>query len=99
MEAAKGLRVPLDEGGLSGWLIKNRKSIIFDDLLTETPPVTPKHIYQPARAWLGVPIFVRDRLSGIITVQSFQPNAFDDRHLRFMESVAAQVAIALERCV
>ncbi len=96
MEDAKGLRVPLDEGGLSGWLIKNRKPIIFDDLLTETPPVTPKHIYHPARAWLGVPIFVRDRLSGIITVQSFQPNAFDDRHLRFMESVAAQVAIALE---
>ncbi|HNB52952.1 MAG TPA: GAF domain-containing protein, partial [Anaerolineales bacterium] len=96
MAEAKGMRVPLSEAGLSGWLIQNGKSMLFDDLLTETPPVTPKHIYQPARAWLGVPIFVRGKLCGLITVQSFHPAAFDEQHVRFMEAVAAQVAIALE---
>ncbi|NUM46423.1 MAG: GAF domain-containing protein [Anaerolineales bacterium] len=96
MEEAKGLRVPLEEAGLSGWLLKSGKSMLFNDLLTETPPVAPKHIYHPARAWLGVPIFVRGHLSGLITVQSFQPDVFDKRHLQFMEAVASQVAIALE---
>ncbi|GAB4580464.1 MAG: hypothetical protein Fur0022_32050 [Anaerolineales bacterium] len=96
MEDAQGMCVPLEEAGLSGWLIKNGTSILFDDLLTETPPVTPKHIYHPARSWLGVPIFIRGQLSGLITVQSFEPDAFDQKHLRFMEAVASQVAIALE---
>lgn len=96
MVEAKGMRVPLAEAGLSAWLIQNGKAMLFDDLLTETPPVIPKHIYQPARAWLGVPIFVRGKLCGLITVQSFRPAVFDEKHVRFMEAVAAQVSIALE---
>ncbi|MCB9134712.1 MAG: GAF domain-containing protein [Anaerolineales bacterium] len=91
-----GLRVPLAEAGLSGWLIQQRQSMLFDDLLTETPPVIPKHMYQPARTWLGVPIFIRGQLSGILTVQSFLPQAFDQKHIQFMEAIAAQIAIALE---
>lgn len=96
MEEANGMLIPLAEAGLTGWLIRHRQSMLFDDLLTETPPVIPKHLYHPARTWLGVPILIRGQLSGVLTVQSFSPQAFDEKHVPFMEAIAAQIAIALE---
>lgn len=96
IEEAIGMCIPLAEAGLTAWLIQHRESMLFDDLLTETPPVTPKHMYQSARTWLGVPIFIRSQLSGVLTIQSFSPQAFDKNHVQFMEAIAAQIAIALE---
>ena len=93
---AVGMRVALKEGGLTGWVIRERESLLVGDLEVDPLPVEPRHGARPARAWLGVPLIVRDRLLGAISVQSFQPQAFEDADRRFLESVAAQVATAIE---
>ncbi|HZD56931.1 MAG TPA: GAF domain-containing protein, partial [Anaerolineales bacterium] len=90
------MRLPLEDGGLTGWVLSNRSVLLVGDMERDPLPVQPKHGSRPARAWLGVPLIARDQLVGAISVQSFQPHAFDDHHQRFLESLAAQVAITVE---
>jgi PAS domain S-box-containing protein len=91
-----GLRLPYEKGGLTAWVLKNRKSLLVKDLEVDPLPVTPQHGSRPARAWLGVPLVVGGQLLGAISVQSFTPAAFDDADRQLLESLAAQISIALE---
>ncbi len=91
-----GLRVPLEQGGLSGWVLANRSTLFIRDVEQDPLPVEPKHLTRPARSWLGVPLLARDRLIGVVSVQAFEADAFDDSDRRFLEAVSGQVAIALE---
>lgn len=91
-----GARLPEDQGGLTSWVIRSRRPLLIGDLNEEDAPVEPRHITRPARSWLGVPLIARDRLIGAISLQSFGPGAFSKGDIRFLESLAAQVAVALE---
>ena len=91
-----GSRFSLDQGGLTGWVIRTGQPVLVGDMEKDDLPVKPKHGTRPARSWLGVPMVGRDGVAGALSVQSFQPHAFNNRHLHFMESLAAQVAIGLE---
>jgi len=51
----------------------------------------------PTASWLSVPIMLSDEVLGIINVQSFSPNAFDEDDQRFLTTVASQVATALSK--
>ncbi len=96
LEDHQGTEIPLSEGGLTNWVIKNRQALLVNDLLDDDAPVAPRHITRPARSWLGVPLMVRGQIIGAISVQSFQPGRFLPSHQRFMESLASQAAIAIE---
>ncbi len=99
IEAFHELRVPLDKGGISSFVIKTRQSLLVNDIESDplpTNPIRDPNEDRPALAWLGVPLIVRDQVLGVISVQSFQAGAFDEGHQRFLESLASQVAITLE---
>jgi GAF domain-containing protein len=93
---ALGLQVPVTEGGLTGWVIRMRQPLLLGDLKLDPLPAPTRHITTPARAWLGVPLIARDHVIGAVTAQSFRPQAFDESDLRFLESAARQVAVAVE---
>lgn len=86
---------PLNEGGLSSWVIQNRRYLLVRDMERDLLPVQPRHGSRVARSWLGVPLVAHDRILGMISVQSFEPEVYDDRHRRLLETLATQVAIAL----
>ncbi len=88
-------RLPVTQG-LTGWVVRHRQSLFVEDLLAEPVSVPPRQGILPARSWLGVPLIVRDRIIGAAAVQSTEPRAFDLADRRFLESVASQVAIAIE---
>ncbi len=91
------VQVPLDQAGLAGWVIRNHKSLVLDDMQENTDlPASPAHITRPARSWLGVPLMLKERIIGIICAQSFQPNAFTTEDERFLIAVAQHVALALD---
>src|SRR5205085_5419344 len=69
-------RMPVGQG-LTGWVVRNRRSLLVGDLQEEQVPVPPRHGLRPARSWLGVPLIARDQIIGAVSVQSFQPKAFD----------------------
>jgi PAS domain S-box-containing protein len=82
--------------GLLGWIIQNKKSFLSPDVSIDSLPVDSPQSGKPTRAWLGVPLIVKGFVIGAISVQSFEANAFNENHLRLLESMAAQVAIALD---
>ncbi|MBL6982182.1 MAG: GAF domain-containing protein, partial [Anaerolineales bacterium] len=90
-----GLQVPIEEGSLSGLVIKNKKYLLVKDLQRETFPISLKHDGKPARSWLGVPLIAHGQIFGAISVQSFQPDTYDESHCDLLETLASQIAIAL----
>lgn len=50
-----------------------------------------------AQSWLGVPIIIHGRSVGVMAVQNYERNgAYDHDHLRILEIVAGQAAVAIE---
>jgi len=90
-----GLKVPLEEGSLSGLVIKNKKYLLVKDIEQETLPIRLKHSGKPSRSWLGVPLIAHGQILGAISVQSFVPNTYDESHCQLLETLASQIAIAL----
>ncbi len=86
----------LNESGLIGWVITHGKPALFDDLTYQRPPAGPAPIDNPQGAWIGVPLISRGGVFGALTTRSYHPRRYDKNHLRLMESVAAQVSIALD---
>ncbi len=92
-----GARLPLEDAGLTGWVMRQRQSLLITDLERDDLPVRPRQVTPvPIRSWLGVPLLVGDRLVGAMSVQSFRAHAFDESTKRFLESLAPQVALSLE---
>jgi C4-dicarboxylate-specific signal transduction histidine kinase len=76
------------------------KEVIMGDLETEYQNYlqqvsTPREGNQPV-SLIYLPLKVKDRMLGVITVQSFQKNAYSDYHLYMLRNIAIYTAIALE---
>ncbi|MBP8000304.1 MAG: GAF domain-containing protein [Chloroflexi bacterium] len=93
-EIEESRRFPVE--GLTGWIVRHRQPLFVRDLWYEHLPTEPIVNGQHSRSWLGVPLLVRERILGVISIQSFYPNAFTEADQRFMESLANQVAVAIE---
>lgn len=85
--------------GMSGHIIKTCASLSIPD--ASTPEIQAAFGVVraggiPARAYIGVPLMYGDKVLGVMSVQSRQPNAYTAHQVQLMETIAAQSAIALE---
>jgi GAF domain-containing protein len=64
------------------------------DALSSDPPEPGD---RQISSWLAVPIMQGDEVLGILNVQSYEPNAFDEDDERFLTTVASQTATALSK--
>jgi signal transduction histidine kinase len=87
---------PVAAGGLTGWVLSQRLPLLIRDLAVDDLPVQPRILDDPTRSWLGVPLTVRGKVIGAMSVQSREPDAFHEPEKRLMVSLASQVAIALD---
>ncbi len=86
-------RHPMEEGeGAAGWVMKQGAARRIDDLST----VDLANDAQGMRSWLGVPLFMYGGCEGVVAVQSTRPAAFRADHQRLLESLALQIAAALQ---
>jgi putative nucleotidyltransferase with HDIG domain len=85
-----------DGAGLSGWIVQSKQSLLIRDAEKDEFPVGAIVVGLPTRSWLGVPLLYRDQLVGVMGVQSYQPNAFDEDDQQLLSTIASQVAIAIE---
>jgi diguanylate cyclase (GGDEF)-like protein len=76
--------------GAAGWVITNSNARLIDDL-TDT-----EFGGDNARSWLGVPMFMYGDCDGVVAVQSARTAAFSAEHQRLLESLALQIAAALQ---
>ncbi len=82
--------------GMVGWVAVNKTTLLANDVRQESRYVNfyPNKIV--SRAELAVPILVKDTMVGVLDIQSPQEGAFSENDVRLMETVADQIAIAME---
>ncbi len=88
-------RHPMRPGeGAAGWVMTNAMSRRIDDFATsDVATDTPSH---GMHSWLGVPLFMYGDCDGVVAVQSSKVGAFKAEHQRLLESLALQIAAALQ---
>jgi phosphoserine phosphatase RsbU/P len=99
-----GQRVPpqsfdLSENpGLVGWVRQSRQPLLVHDFVQERDrlPARPRYYTDVApRSAVFVPLVARDQAIGALAIQSFQPNAFTDSHVRLLSIMGNQAAAAI----
>ena len=87
---------PLSEG-IIGWVISHGEKMIVQDVEVEPryTPLTTK--YPITRSELCVPVTIADHILGGIDLQSMRLNAFNRYDIKVLETVANQIAVAVDR--
>jgi PAS domain S-box-containing protein len=96
--------IPLESGdSLAAWSVRNQKEIITSSreeikyFLSEAPVLLGAKDH--TESIIMLPLMVAKKCVGIITVQSYQRNAFTAFHVETMRSIASYTAIALDNAL
>jgi PAS domain S-box-containing protein len=90
-----------DKNRLAVWCVDNRKEILIEDYQRDFNKYIPDiDIPKPAAGKLPesviyLPLIVEDKIVGIMTVQSFEKNAYTTYDLELARTLASYVAVAL----
>ncbi|CAG0936766.1 Phosphoserine phosphatase RsbU [Thermoflexales bacterium] len=87
-----------DNPGLVGWVRQARQPLVVHDFEQERDrlPAQPRYSSDaPPRSAIFMPLVARDQAIGALAIQSFQPKAFTDNHLRLLSIIANQAAAAI----
>jgi len=84
--------------GINSWIIKNRLPLLMThDTLTECARLGIRHGGRPAKSWLGAPMIYKDRVVGVVSVQSYSKTGlYDQDSVTLIGAVANQCAVAVE---
>jgi len=98
-ERCPPIRLQVSEGGgLAGWAVRSGEPLWVDDMLEERDrlPVEAVQLGDPTRSLVVLPLVVRGKVVGVLSVQSYEPHAFDAGARRLLTGIATQAAIAIE---
>jgi PAS domain S-box-containing protein len=82
--------------GMVGWVGESGESLLANDVEAEPRYVNLYPDVMQTRSELSVPIRVGDEIMGALDVQSLQRDAFDENDVMVIETLAGQIAAALE---
>jgi two-component system cell cycle sensor histidine kinase/response regulator CckA len=82
--------------GMVGWTARQGVTLLANDVALESRYVNAYPDVLPTRSELSVPIRVGEEVVGVLDVQSPQLHAFDDNDVLVMETLADQIAVAIE---
>ena len=89
-------RILLGEG-LNSWVVKHHQPLLLGSLAEEKRfGIQSVADTKPTESWLGVPMIARDRVIGVIAVESYRKNAFTSDDLILLTAIANQAAVAIE---
>lgn len=92
-------------GGLTGYLLEYKRPLLFRDLHHEYKQLglpNPQMFGQDqkrSRAWIGVPILIGPAAVGVLSVQSYQPDVYDQGDLQLLVALGDLAAIAIENAM
>jgi phosphoserine phosphatase RsbU/P len=91
-EIAERMRIKVGEG-VTGIAAQRREAILVDDVSTD-----PRYIsaVPNVRSELAVPLIIKNRLIGVIDIESPQPNHFTEEHKRLLTLIASRMAVGIE---
>ncbi len=92
---------PEPPAGLTGQILATRRPMAIRDV-SHLPQLEVRFEDSPGvaedlnRSFLGVPVFTRDEVSAVISVQSHRLDAYDDDDMRLLNTLAASMSVAVE---
>ncbi|HXU16415.1 MAG TPA: GAF domain-containing protein [Terriglobales bacterium] len=91
-EVAERLRIKLGEG-VTGAAAQKGEAILVGDVTAD-----PRYIsaLPNVRSELAVPLIVKNRVIGVIDIESPQPNHFTEEHKRLLMLIGSRMAIGIE---
>ncbi|MBN2388297.1 MAG: GAF domain-containing protein [Anaerolineales bacterium] len=84
---------------LTGHVLVSNQTVYVSDTTQKLPdPLPPPNHFGgvPVRSYLGLPLLLREKVSGVMSVQSYQPEAYSEDQIHLLENIAVQAAIAIE---
>jgi PAS domain S-box-containing protein len=82
--------------GMVGWVGQSGKRLLANDVSAEPYYINLYPDVVPTRSELSVPLCVGDKIVGVLDIQSPELGAFDENDVMVMETLADQVAAAVE---
>ncbi len=91
-EVAERMRIKVGEG-VTGVAAQRREAILVDDVSQH-----PEYIsaVPNVRSELAVPLIIKNRLIGVIDIESQKPNNFTEEHKRLLTLIASRMAVGIE---
>jgi phosphoserine phosphatase RsbU/P len=91
-EIADRVRIKLGEG-VTGAAAQKGEAVLVDDVSTDPRYIS---VLPNVRSELAVPLIVKNRVIGVIDIESPQPNHFTEEHKRLLTLIASRMAIGIE---
>jgi signal transduction histidine kinase len=96
-----------DKNQFPVWCLDNRKPVFINDITTEYSKYINTYkekrteledgtISEDPVSLIYLPLIVQDKILGVITIQSFEKNAYTEQHLNILQNLAAYTSIALD---
>lgn len=91
-EVAERIRIKVGEG-VTGVAAQRAEAVLVDDVAND-----PRYIsaVPNVRSELAVPLIVKNRVIGVIDIESPQPNHFTEEHKRLLTLIASRMASGIE---
>ncbi|MCA0445048.1 MAG: GAF domain-containing protein [Bacteroidetes bacterium] len=83
--------------GLTSKIIYSRKPLLFrnlDEQMAAGARVTSEQ--DKTQSYMGVPILFGEKVLGVVSIQSYSPNAFDEGNVRLLSTLSSNMGIALQ---
>ncbi len=84
------------ERGLAGWVVRNREAALVPDTSRDSRWLRREDDAierSGAKSAICVPLMVREKLVGVLTLVHPVPRAYNDEHLELMQAIADQAGI------
>jgi putative nucleotidyltransferase with HDIG domain len=85
-------------GGYTGWILRNNTPILIQDLKKDIDKYPVKPIFDGLKmeSYLGIPVRFKDKVIGVLSLQSRKPNLFDKSTLNIFTIFANQLGVVIE---
>ncbi|MEO5952046.1 MAG: GAF domain-containing protein, partial [Chloroflexia bacterium] len=98
LEGINNVHLRLGEG-ITGWSgLLGKPVAVFDAWASPHFKFIPSFHEEKTASMLAVPIvlFTKEKLVGVIDLHTFKPRSFSETEIKFLETVAGEIAIAIE---
>jgi signal transduction histidine kinase/ActR/RegA family two-component response regulator len=92
-EGVKDMRFRVGVDGIVGWVTKTGEALYVPDVSKD-----PRYIpgLPTGKSEVAIPLKIRDRVIGVLDIESNEPRGFDEEDLKTLFSFASQMSISIE---
>src|SRR5207302_2063549 len=97
LDSLLGLGFDLDdETSLNSQVVRSKRTQVFADVSRNTHFASDFHGSGSIHGWICAPMVVGDRAIGVISIDKFEADFFDEELAELATAFAAQAAVAIE---